>query len=340
MWMLDNRTPFAAERNWVLDKNAAKFWVVVVKASFDIHPDGTMSVSESQEAPLYAEEYSGEPGKTSVIYDADLVGAKINTDVLLNGHAYAPEGKPAKEVSVTLKVNGIVKELKIFGDRRWERGLLGVSKTPAEPFEKMPIVYERAFGGWDTKPEKHIDQRLEARNPIGTGFAVRAEHLVGEPLPNVEDPKRLITSWKDRPPPAGFGVIASWWSPRVGYAGTYDGKWLKERCPLLAEDFDERFFQSAPEDQQASGFMLGGESVELFNLTPNGMMAFDLPRIRLGFQTRFGVQRIDHRGRLHTVILEPDRSRVILVWHTLLPCRNSQVDYLDETVIFEKRFVA
>ena len=36
MWALDNRTPYAAERTWVLDKNAAKSWVVVVKGTFNI----------------------------------------------------------------------------------------------------------------------------------------------------------------------------------------------------------------------------------------------------------------------------------------------------------------
>ena len=52
--------------------------------------------------------------------------------------------------------------------------------------------------------------------------------------------------------------------------------------------------------------------------------------------TRFGRDRVDHGARLHTVILEPDHPRVIMVWHTSLPCPNSRVDYLDRTVIFEK----
>ena len=211
MWVLTNRTPYAAQRNWVLDKNAAKSWVVVVKGTFDIRPDGTTKLAEKQEEPLYGEEYSGEPGESSVLYDADLIGPKQRTDVILNGHAYAPAGRPVAETTVTLKVDEITKQLRVVGDRRWERGVLGLSMTRPEPFEKVPIIYERAFGGRDTRPEKPADQRLEPRNPIGVGFAVAPEHLVDQPLPNIEDPKQPISSWRDRP-----HRRASGWSPATG----------------------------------------------------------------------------------------------------------------------------
>lgn len=337
--MLNNSTPYAVERNWVLDKNAAKRWVVAVKGTFDILPDGTTKLAEKQKEVLYGEEYSGEPGKSSVLYDADLTWPKQNTDVLLNGHAYAPKGTQVAKTTVTMRVNTISKKLCVFGERRWEGGWLGLSITPALPFEKMPIVYERAFGGWDKTPEKLADQRLDPRNPIGTGFATRAEHLVDHPLPNIEAPGHLVSSWKDRPPPAGFGVVASYWLPRLTYAGTYSQNWKEERFPLLPEDFDQRFFQSAPLDQQVAGFLRGGENVELVNLTPDGYLSFNLPKIRVGFITRFGDERVSHEASVHTVILEPDVPRVIMVCHTSLPCNNSEVDYLDETFIFEKRIL-
>jgi len=336
MWMVDNHTPYAADRNWVLDKHGAKGWAVAVKATFDILPDGTTKLAEKQEEPLLGEVHAGEPGKSSVRYDADLSGAKKRTDIVLNGDAHAPAGATVTETTVTMKIQNMVKTLKVFGDRCWDKGLSGLSMTSPEPFETMPIVYERAFGGTDTTPEKLEDQRIEARNPIGTGFAVRAEHLVGTPVPNVEYPQHLIKSWRDRPPPAGLGVVARYWEPRLKYAGTYDAKWQKERAPLLAEDFDDRYFQSAPEDQQALGLLRGGENVDLINLTPKGRLSFVLPKVVLGFQTRFGDERVDHTGHLHTVILEPTRSRCILVWHTLLPVSNRRVDYLDRTIVFEK----
>ena len=106
-------------------------------------------------------------------------------------------------------------------------------------------------------------------------------------VPNVEDPNHLIGSWSDRPAPAGFGVIASHWQPRVGYAGTYDEHWMKTRQPLLAEDLDDRYFQCAPLDQQAPQWLRGGEAVVLLKLTPAGELRFTLPKVYLGFETRF-----------------------------------------------------
>jgi hypothetical protein len=334
MWEVNNQTPFAAACNWVLDKSAAKSWVIAVKATFDILPDGSTQLADQQEDAQYGEIYAGEAGKTSIVYDGDLGGSKQRTDVVLNGFAYAPPDRRVTETTVTMKVGRIAKTLMVFGDRRWERGVVGLAMSSPAPFERIPIVYERAFGGWDRTSPNPADQRLEPRNPIGVGFAVREAHLLHSLLPNIEDPRYLISSWKDRPPPAGFGVVASHWMPRLKYAGTYDAMWQKERFPLLAADFDPRYFQCAPEDQQTT--LRGDETVELINLSPGGRLVFSLPKVWLGFQTRFGEQRIDHRSSLHTVILEPAKPRVIMVWHTILPVPNRDVDYLDETIVFEK----
>lgn len=334
MWLVNNQTPFAAACNWVLDKDAAKSWVVAVKATFDILPDGSTRIAAEQSEALYGEIYAGDAGTTSILYDGDLGGAKQHTDVVLTGFAYAPPDRTVTETMATLRVGSLVKTLQVFGDRLWHRGVVGLAMSRPAPFTKMPIVYERAFGGWDRTPADPADQRLEPRNPIGRGFATREQHLEDTLVPNVEDPRRLIASWNDRPTPAGFGVVASHWMPRLRYAGTYDAAWQKERFPLLAADFDPRFYQCAPEDQQVR--LRGGEPVELRNLTADGRLRFALPRISLGFETRFGERRIDHRARLHTVILEPEVPRVIMVWHTTLPVANREVDYLDETIVFEK----
>src|SRR5262249_6220502 len=119
------------------------------------------------------------------------------------------------------------------------------------------------------------------------------------------------------------------------YAGTYDEKWLKERLPLWAEDMDDRYFQCAPEDQQVPGFLRGGERVELVNLTPDGRLSFELPRVWPAFTTHFGREKVEHRAELHTVILEPDFPRLSLVYHTRLPCHH-EVDKLDATVVEQK----
>jgi hypothetical protein len=339
MWSLDNRTPFGAERTWVRDQNGAEVWVVAVRGSFTVTPDGESIPSEVQEEPCLAPQYTGEPGKSSLVYDFDLVRTKPTTDVILHGQAYAPNGQPTTELNVSLKVENIHKTLRIYGDRAWKPGILGLTITPPEPFLKMPIIYERAYGGIDTKsddPQKHGG---DWRNPVGVGFAMAEDHLRGQRLPNIEDPNDPIKSWTHRPRPVGFGPIPREWSARSKFAGTYDEKWEQSRHPLPPLDFDDRFFQCAPEDQWTSKHLKGGEWVELKNLTPQGFLRFRLPRIALGFESRFASgERIRHRPEVHTVILEPDVRRIVMVWQSTLRCPMKEYKLL-RTVITRKSLV-
>ncbi|HTT13066.1 MAG TPA: DUF2169 domain-containing protein [Burkholderiaceae bacterium] len=335
MWQVDNRTPFAAERGWARDRDGSEVWLVAVKATFDILDDGSTAPSKEQPPVLRLPEFHGKPYKSSVKYDADLVLTKRNTDVIVVGHAYAPPRTAVTSVDCGFKVGALQKVVRVFGDRRWG------SLRPSDPvpFQKMPLVYERAYGGVDAKSDTP-DKDWDWRNPVGTGFAVSSRNAQGSMLPNIEDPKNLIKSWDDRPPPAGFGAIASHWQPRVGFAGTYDEEWQKTRAPLLAADLDDRFFQSAPADQQTSGFLRGGEPVVLLNLSPrgrNGRLQFNLPKLHLGFETRFydGSREIHKKRALHTVVLDADHEsgpRVSLVWFSALPC-HFKVQKLERTVI-------
>jgi hypothetical protein len=135
--------------------------------------------------------------------------------------------------------------------------------------------------------------------------------------------------------PAGFGPIPREWEPRRTLAGTYDRQWQETRFPLYPRDLDERFFQCAPEDQQTRERLVGGERVVLQNLTAAGLLRFRLPLVDLGFQTHFGAEQVEHRGHLHTVVLEPDVPRVQLVWHSHLDC-HSKVHKLTHTVVTQR----
>jgi hypothetical protein len=272
-------------------------------------------------------EYYGDPGKSSIKYEADLILTKKTTDVLLLGHAYAPGGKPVVELDVGFRVGSVQKVLRVFGDREWS--VFGAS--PPQPFIKMPLVYERAFGGVD-RQSQHPERDWDWRNPVGTGFAISRSNSSGIRLPNIEYRDKLIRSSDDRPPPAGFGPIASHWQPRAAFAGTYDDGWMKNRQPLLPQDFDDRFFQCAPSDQQASQFLLGDEPVILLNLCPIETLRFFLPKMDIILETKFmdGERREHEAPQLHTIILEPDFPRVSLIWHSAIEC-HSKVYQLERT---------
>jgi hypothetical protein len=325
MWRVENHTPYAADRSWGRDKEGVHEWIVAVKGTFDIKPDGRVVLADEQLPPLIAPEYYGEPGVSSLQYDADLVGPKPTTDILLNGTAYAPLGKPTTGFVVSMRVGKIHKRIKVLGNRKWEKGLLGAGKSDVEPVVQVPIVYERAYGGFDNSDPDPRMQRLVPQNPVGCGLVAKE----GDPLPNFESEGRGEHGY------AGFGAIDCFWSPRRELAGTYGDAWKKRRFPLLPVDWDPHCLLCSPDDQRPDKYLRGGELVELENLTPNGKLTFTLPKVYLRYVTRLDGQTIDHQDFLSSVIIEPDHPRVLIVWQSILSVRNNG-DYLDETVVSEK----
>lgn len=338
MWQLDNHTPYAAERTWVRDRGGAEIWIVAVKCSFDIHADGSTEPAAEQPPVTQVPEYidPAAPARSSLRHEIDLVRTKLTTDVLLLGEAHAPGGVPVTQLDVGFRVGPVAKRLRVTGDRVW----LGGAPSPPRPFVTLPICWERAYGGIDPGSRDGPRPQWDERNPIGTGFVLDAAHAEGLRQPNIEYPDQLVRTWSDRPAPAGFGPLGVHWQPRRSLAGTYDERWLRERQPLLPQDFDDRHYQCAPADQQAPQFLQGGEPVALVHLAPQAEIRFALPRVLLGLETFFsdGTRQRHERPRLHTVILEPSAMRVSLVWHSALPC-HPRVHKLMRTRIAGKRLL-
>lgn len=312
MWTVDNSTPFRVATAIVRDKDGAENLVVVVKGTFSILDSGSCQIAAEQVEPVRVAQYNGDPTASSLICDEDFVPTKPTTDILLLGHAYAPQGSQTREIDVGLRVGPIEKLLHVFGDRVWQSGVLRLSPSEPEPFDRLPLVYERAYGG-PRLLQSAPAGKWERRNPVGVGFAGASNAKAGDLLPNIVDQGGSTA-------PAGFGPIARHWAPRIDFAGTYDDRWRKTRFPLLPADCDDRFHQSAPADQQPPSYLQGGEPVALVNLTPLGLLRFELPRVWLVFHTRIGSEVRVHHAKLHTVLIEPDVLRVVMTWHTILRC--------------------
>jgi hypothetical protein len=335
MWMLDNQTPYGAERNWIRDKNGAHLWIVAVKATFDIGPGGALKLADEQKPPLLAPEYFGEPGRSSLRYDSDLLAARPGTDVVVHAHAHAPRGKLAPKVEVRMRVGEIDKEIAVFGRRAYYRGLVGLAVTSPAPFESWPIRYEWAYGGSDMEDPDQHKHRYDSRNPVGKGLAADIRKLEGQLAHRIEYPRGA----PKKAGPAGFGPIDSSWSPRLERAGTYDAAWQSSRMPLLPEDYDERFALCSPADQMPAKPLRGGEMVELTNMTPDGVLRLQLPRMYLVFTTHVRTRREEHRALLAAVILEPELKKLAMVWQTSLPVKQKDSEYLDRTTIREKPYL-
>ena len=333
MWQVANKTDYAAERNWVRDKHGAHHWIVAVKQTFDIGLDGKLMLAEEQPPPLFAPEYSGEDGASSLRGESDLGPLKPATDVLYVGHAHAPGDKPVPELPVSLRFADVKKTLLVRGESVLYSGVSGLTTTVPRPFVRVPICYERAYGGVDRSDSDPARHRMYARNPLGVGFAVRPSTLERTPAPQVVFPGEPFDAG-----PAGFGPIAGPWAPRAAFAGTYDATWINERRPLLPLDYDERFELCAPDDQRSrSGYLKAGKKVEAVNLSRSRVLAFEIPQARLRFTTEFGSTRRRSPSVLSTVLINGDEERVSLVWQTSVPVKPSQVDYLDRTLVEEER---
>lgn len=191
---------------------------VVLKATFRMVHDGAFELVEP--LPLVEKEVLERSG--SVALPCDLVPFLPRADVIVRGHACAPPGQPVRAMTVRVALYQgrwvIDKSLHVYGDRRSR------DEQPA-PFQRVPIVWERALGGPTT-----------ADNPVGVGSAPGDLRL-----PNLVDAR-------DAKRPAGFSALARSWPVRrsliTGEPALAGEVWQ------LQDGFPFRYFHAAPADQQ------------------------------------------------------------------------------------------
>jgi hypothetical protein len=328
---VDNLTPFAAISLLSMTRRDEESLTVLVAGRFDLPAAGrpaprALTISEKQQPPPMEDIYWGEPGLSSLRYEGQTSYVRPGTDIYLNGHAWAPRGRPCRHSQIELRVGPCQRVAVVYGDRVWQRGLLGVTTSSPEPFVKIPLQYERCFGGSPTSASISTVQAAE-RNPVGVGLFERSGEAVGHPLPNFENPNALLRSVGDRPLPQGFGPVCRSWLPRRTFGGTYDAEWVQSRAPLWPADFDERFFCAASPGLCAVPHLRGGEPVYLAGVSPDGPLSFALPSVQL--QAKFRVAgRIERRLMLlDGVLLEPDKGVLTMLWRTHQVAQGELLDH-------------
>ncbi|SJM93104.1 DUF2169 family type VI secretion system accessory protein [Crenothrix polyspora] len=302
--------------------------VVAIKATFTIPKSGEKPQLAEQQAPLImADTFTGEPGYSAPFYEVDYSPIKHRCDVLLNGSAYAPQGRPARMVQVGMRVGTLVKTFNVVGDRCWNAGVVITPEPPAE-FTVLPISYDKAFGGLDNFHDDKNKHSAYMLNPVGKGYHQRlASELVdGMPMPNTEEANRPVQTPNGDYKPMAFGPLGRGWSPRLQYAGTYDQDWIDNIFPFLPADFQEAYYQAAPEDQQIP-YLKGGEEVVLINLSPEGRIAFTLPVIEMPvvFFRKKG-ERHETFAVIDTLVIEPDKGTFSLTWRASLPLKKNMFE--------------
>ena len=258
-----------------------------------------------------ADEYTGAPGFSAPLWETDFAHRKPRCDIVLNGAAYAPGRRPATRVRVGLKVGAWSKVFDVFGHREWRtRGPLFAATSP-EPFLRRPISYDVAWGGIDRLDPDDPLPGAYLSNPVGTGWSQpKHQRLIpGLALPTTQAVGEDITSPFGDYTPMSFGPMGRGWPGRIEHGGTYDQDWIDNVFPFLPADFDDRYYQMSPPDQQTA-HPKGGEDVVLANLTPEGRACFRLPPLDL--PVVFGRRRagrVPASMTVDTLLIEPEQRR-------------------------------
>jgi hypothetical protein len=323
---LINATRMVAGYNLGLEVSGRELLVVVIKGTFVLPRAGEPVRLADEQLPLVmADTFTGEPGFSAPVYEIDYAPRKHVCDVLLVGSAHAPEGRQVTRMRVGVRVGPMEKAFDVVGDRVWRAGLTGISASSPKHFTTMPISYDVAFGGADRRSEDPSEHDAYLPNPVGRGWHkhLKSVWVDGTPLPNTEEIGKAVSSPGDKHTPIALGPLARGWPQRARFAGTYDEQWLAEVFPFLPKDFDERYYQAAPQDQQLP-VPKGPMEVVLSGFTVDGARQFMLPHFEAPVHVfpKRG-EREDYSATLDTIAFEPDRERFTMSWRVARPLRKS-----------------
>ncbi|WP_149141260.1 DUF2169 family type VI secretion system accessory protein [Gemmobacter caeruleus] len=328
-----NQTRFVHQMTMGMDVAGREFVSLVIKGSFAFpdQPGAAPGLLDPQRPLVMADEATGAPGFSATLWETDFAFRKARCDVVAQGAAHAPGGRPAERVRVGLRVGQWVKQFDVVGPRQWRVLGPAITATRPHPFTRQPFSYDTAFGGPDRARPDDPAPPVFADNPVGLGFATLSPgaQIDGLALPNTEAVDDPVTSPFGAHRPMALGPIGRAWPARARHAGTYDDHWKDNVFPFLPADFDERYYQMAPEDQQIDP-PAPMTPVVVVGLTPAGREEFRLP------ETRLPVTLLRGRDIAHEAVLLPDtlifdtEARVfMLVWRTWAPIRRTLAEWTE-----------
>lgn len=316
MLQLKNETGLQAIINAFANTEGVDSLYIGIKASFTLC--AAPKLTEEQAPFVLADEFAGEPGESSITQPCEAHLCKPSSDIILTGHACAPGRKQVRMLDAQLSVGNRAMVVRVIGDRVWDSGQI----SSPNPFESMPLTYERAYGGVVVDPDKSGVISACEQNPVGTGHTkgMGRRDVNGTSLPNLEDPQNLITSLGSQPEPMSFACTAPSWQPRLKHAGTYDDHWQRNRAPYLPTDFDLRFFNMAHPRMVYPTYLKGGEPVQMVNLHDEGSIAFSLPVLQPSASVQISGNALPLSPNFETLSIDAERSTFSMIWRTEIAC--------------------
>jgi hypothetical protein len=298
--------------------------------------------------------------RNAFVYGTDFAIEKLATDVIAIGSAFAPRSTQCRELVASVSVGGAHKRIRVVGDRTVVRENGSLVLGDPTPFESLPIRWENAYGGIDSRvpvdaPKSIRElavQRVNGpgfypRNPHGRGYFAIGVPCEGAVAPNLEDPEDALTlnrmcvatpqDWWRGPIPQCFMWVPPWMFPRIvhgrgdaWFPGPEDERmpevqhgWLRSgyRTQRLPEH--DRWFKQDASLGLTLTDVAPGTRVAIENMnSERSSLVFEVPALP--------VIEFEHRGRptparvrLHHIVARPNEQTVDFVYgaHTTLEKR-------------------
>lgn len=324
------------------DLDALRRFHFIVKRTFKWAP-GQLAVPTSwQRAFAMADVYfeDGDPFESALDVESELGPPKPGTDVFVRGNVYAPGGE-ATYCRPSIVIGPERRELIVTGDRfATIRPGAMPEITAAARFSVLPLRYELAYGGVD---RQHPMGPIPCpANPLGAGFLVEPpadapERVRWTPMPNIEDPTRMLTvddlfvpqvDIARCRPAAGFGPVPRHWEPRVSLGGMpEEARSFWNMLHGAESQMGQAFMQLKPAFWQAAaeGYAFprleGHEKIDLRHMHPQTEeVSLRLPAMRPNLRAAFNDGPMTQVAlSLATVTIDPELEEVVLQWRGTLP---------------------
>ncbi|MGF1806328.1 DUF2169 domain-containing protein [Aliivibrio sifiae] len=311
LWDIEQHDSYALKGRFQRDRQGHEVWVLSMKRAW-VWLEGRWVEEETPAIINDDPIYTGDAGFSAMISDHDFPIHKKNTDLLVYGKAKTYAKKPMNSHTCRLLIDEhIDKSLTIIGERQWIDHSGSLTVSSAKPFIERDIDYTHAIGG-------------DERNRLGSGIADTNEELASMKVPSVFYVGQNWQANSNKVQVAGFGPLPPFFSERSRWAGTFDERWQEERRPLWPIDFDDRFYQSAPSDQQCKGYLIGGERLMVSGFCHHDALSFRIPTEKYQATVTFQDKEEISLMPIYTVWIDANKKRVEVIYTASFHCQDRE----------------
>ena len=236
---------FSAAVGPVVDHEGALSLACVARRTYEYSVRGRIRLADTPDAVIKSPVFSrDDSGLISALEDdSDVVAAKIATDVVVHGSAFAPTS--SRQWQIKVGIGRSMRILEVCGERRTEiKNGQPIFSEPATT-TMVPLSWELAYGGYDIHAQQQLSSPPPKSNFTGVAALKRRQGLFAYPrnrigrayfididraradgarLPQIEDPVDRLTPerffvpripmWIDAPIPGALGWLPHAWYPR------------------------------------------------------------------------------------------------------------------------------